>query len=285
MEFLNFSEAEIETTRKALAFISKDELDLAVIPSDLPVIKTENYLTECEQFLDPERTIGTENLWATIVFPNSRTSRHKLLVNKEKITGLGYVHSLTNELVHLSNFSKFFKDNGHLYTFNQEKMLERHYHEFLLWAKFQAKRISIRTYTLMMWHQANGDAPPADGRYQFSEITLSNHGVERCLQELAACDNVAALRDGYWDLLGVLALYLGELGFYQKEAEPSRIDDQFPAEALDRWLGLENVLGFYRVLQKTPHYGLWPENKRALRRLIITMESHCKEAFKEAASA
>lgn len=280
MEFINFSEQESKNIEKGLGFTSKSEINPSLIPSDLPVTKTDHYLQDCEEFLDPERTIGTENPYATVVFPNNRTSTHKLFVNQDRIKGISYIHCITNELVHLSNFIQFFKDNGHLYTFNQEKMLARYYHEFLLWSKFQAKKISTRTYTLMMWHEVNGDDPPTDGRYQFEGISIGDHGVHRCLQEIAVCDAVPAIRDLYWTLVGELALYFGSLAFYQQEAHPDQVDEQFPAEQLDKWVGLENVLNFYQLLLSTPDYQTWQEQNKAIRKCVLQMENHCNKTFK-----
>ncbi|WP_394713357.1 hypothetical protein [Desulfogranum marinum] len=109
MEFINFSEQESKNIEKGLGFTSKSEINPSLIPSDLPVTKTDHYLQDCEEFLDPERTIGTENPYATVVFPNNRTSTHKLFVNQDRIKGISYIHCITNELVHLSNFIQFFK--------------------------------------------------------------------------------------------------------------------------------------------------------------------------------
>ena len=280
MEFVNFSEQEIKKIEMGLRFTSKIELNPSLIPSDLPVIKTDQYLKDCEEFLDPERTIGTENPNATVVFPNNRTSTHKLFVNQDRIKGISYIHCITNELIHLCNFVQFFKDNGHLYTFTQEKMLERYYHEFLLWSKFQAKKISTRAYTLMMWHEVNGNEPPVDGRYQFEGVSIGDHGVHRCLQELATCDAVPAVRDLYWTLIGELTLYFGSLAFYQQDAQPDQVDELFPAKQLEKWLGLENVLHFYKVLLSTSDYQTWQKQNKVLRKCVLQMENHCNRAFK-----
>lgn len=280
MEFINFSEKEISKIKKALNFISKEELNLAMVPPDLPISKSEDYLTDCEQFIDPERTIGTENSNAAVIFPNNRTSTHKLFLNSEMIKGISYIHSLTNELVVLGNFANFFKDNGHLYTFNPEKILERYYYEYLLWVKFHARKISTRTYTLMSWHEVNGEEPPENGCYRFEGLNISNNGVIRSLNALAACDNVPELRELYWDVLGELAQYFGELTFYQAEPAPQKVDENFPAELLERHLGLEKVLEMYELLQQTKSYDQWQETRNPLRRCIIAMEKQCKEAFK-----
>lgn len=279
MEFFNFSDKEINTIKKALTFTSKKELDTSYIPNDLPVIKTENYLSECEQFLDPERTLGTENPSATVVFPNAKTATHKVLVNQEKIHGISYVHAITGELIHLCNFSQYFKDNGHLYTFSQEKMIERYYYEMLLWSIFQAKKISTRTFSLMLWHEKNGEDPPPDGRYQFEGISIDDHGLHRSLGELTAADSVPALREIFWVFLEELALYFGVLAFYQQEPEPSAVDENFPAEQLDTWFGLEHVLKLYGLLLRTPDYAAWQENRQAIRQCILLMEKQSKATF------
>ncbi len=276
MEFINFSETEISKINKALSFIAKQELNPSIIPTDLPVTQTDSFLNDCEQFLDPERTIGTENMFATLVFPNNRTSTHKLFLNKAKINGLSYIHSLTGELVNLNNFCYFFKENGHMYTFTPEKMMERYYHEFLLWSKFLAAKVSTRVYMLMMWHEVNGDAPPADGKYQFEEITLGGHNVGVCLDNLEKLEKIEEVRDMYWDLLVELSIYFGMLSFYQKEADPTNIDPTFPADSLDKWLGMDDVLRLYQLMQNVGNYTQWAEHSNEVRKCVIRMEQHCK---------
>jgi|GEM_PF-1225737 len=285
MDFINFTTVETDTMEKALRFVTRAECDPGLFPPDLPVIKTDTYLQDCEKLLDPERTIGTESPYATVVFPNNRTSTHKVLVNGSKFDGLSYVYSVTNELIHLFNFIRFFKDNGHLYTFTQEKMVERNFHEFLLWSKFQAKRISTRTFLLMKWHEAHGDAPPEDGRYQFEGIAVDNQRLLSCLEELTSADNVTSLREFLWIFTGELALYFGNLAFYQQEPKPQALDDAFPAQLLDRWLGLDTVLKFYQTLLGCDSYEKWLEIKKDLRRSIIAMEKQCKQTFMENSKA
>lgn len=281
MDYINFTTVETDKMEKALRFVTRSECDSTLFPHDLPVIKTDTYLQDCEKLLDPERTIGTESPYATVVFPNNRTSSHKVLVNGSKFNDLSYVYSVTNELIHLYNFMRFFQDNGHLYTFTQEKMVERNFHEFLLWSKFQAKKISTRTFLLMKWHEAHGDAPPEDGRYQFEGISVDNKSLLSCLDELIHADNVTNVREFLWILIGELALYFGNLAFYQQEPKPEELDGDFPAQTLDAWLGLDTVLHFYHVLLGCDSYEKWLEIKMDLRRCIISMEKQCKQTFIE----
>ncbi len=279
MEFINFSSTERQHIEKALGFITKTECDTTLFPADLPIIKTENYLQDCEKLLDPERTIGTESPYATVIFPNNRTSTHKVLVNGSKFDGLAYVFSITTELIHLHNFMLFFKDNGHLYTFTQEKMVERNFHEFLLWSKFQAKKISTRTFLLTKWHEVNGEAPPAGGQYQFEGISIDNTALLRCLDEVTTSDNVTDMRELFWFFIGELALYFGSLSFYQQEPQPELLDSAFPVETLDKWVGMETLLQFYTLLLSCSSYQEWLKVKQELRTCVLAMEKQCKQTL------
>ncbi|PIE59300.1 MAG: hypothetical protein CSA32_04775 [Desulfobulbus propionicus] len=255
MEFHNFSKEEIAHFHKALACISPNELDTTRLPDNLAIVQTETYQADCDQFIDPERSIGTEDIDAAVIFPNNRTASPKILLNKEKIVDLSYIHTLSKQLVIVYNFHLFFCDYGHMYTFTQEKMIEKYYYEFLLWVKFQAKKISTRAYVIRMWHKINGEAPPPDNHYFFAGITVNKDALNRKLHNLEQSDHVAAARENVWDCLGALAAYLGELAFYQNTPDPGQVDEDFPGIEIFRWFGEENTLKLYDLLLRLPIFG------------------------------
>ncbi|WP_028581262.1 hypothetical protein [Desulfogranum japonicum] len=279
MEFFNFSSQEKKKIQKALRFITQEELDIFSLPTDLPVIRTENFQSECEEFIDPERILGTENDRGVVIFPNNRTAKHKIILNKELIQGISYVYSLSKELIHLYNFLRFFKDHGHLYTFNQDKLIQTYYFEFLLWTKFQARKISTRTYLLMNWHETHGEESPKDGHYTFSGINIQTTPVLNRLEQLTKTTDSPALRENLWELFNDLASYLGELAFYQNQPAPSSIDEDYPVQILDQWLGEKNVLRMYGLLLSCQKYDDFTTIQQGLRACILNMEEHCKNCF------
>ncbi len=132
---------------------------------------------------------------------------------------------------------------------------------------------------LMMWHQVNGNEPPKDGKYQFKDITLGDHGILHCLDMLDEVEKVDKIRENYWDLLVELCIYFGMLAFYQQDANPTNIDPDFPADGLEKWLGLDDVLRLYQLMQNVGSYDQWPDVQRDFRQCIVRMEQHCKGCF------
>ncbi len=279
MEFFNFSSQEKKTIQQALGFITGEELNMSSLPAELPVIKTENFTSECTEFIDPERTLGTENDHGVVIFPNNRTAKHKIILNKDLIQGVSYVYSLSKELIHLYNFHRFFEDHGHLYTFNQDKLIQTYYFEFLLWTKFQARKISTRTYLLMKWHETHGDEPPEGGRYSFSGINIHTQSVQTRLEQLTTAPDGNRMREILWDLFSDLAIYFGELAFYQNQPAPSSLDEKYPNQVLDEWLGEENTLRMYGLLLSCTKYTDFTGIQKDLRSCILQMEQHCKNRF------
>ena len=279
MEMFNFSAAETGRINQALTFIHKKEVDIDLLSLSLLIIKTENFFDECEQLAPYYSTLGLENTNARLVFNAAKGGVHKILVNKEAISHLSYVHTLVTELVHLSHLLRYNADHGNVYRFTSEQGIAHYYYEFLLWTKFQAMKISTRAHALVSWHEVNGEQPPPGGRYQFGEVNLHSEGVAASLEQLQGCGAIAAWREGFWEFLEALANYFGRLAFYQQGARPQELDETFPAEAVDRMIGLENCLAFYAALQQAKDYEGWQGQKQNIRRIIVAMQEHGKGLY------
>lgn len=279
MEMFNFSTAETGSFKKALTFINTKEADVDSLLANTLIVKTENFFDECDQLAPYYSCLGLENSNARLVFNPVKGGGHKILVNKAAITGLSYIHALVTELVHLAHLVPYNAEFGNVYRFSQEQGLAYYYYEFLLWTKFQAMKISTRAHALMSWHEVNGENTPENGCYQFAEVNFYSAGVAASLGQLQEAGDIAAWREGFWDLLEELAFYFGRLAFYQQAARPGELDEDFPATALEQMIGLENGLAFYAALQQATDYGQWQEQKETIRKVIVAMQEHGKGLF------
>ncbi len=279
MEMFNFSAAESGRFNQALTFIPKNEVDLSLLPASTLIVKTENFFDECEQLAPYYNMLGLENGNARLVFHPAKGGGHKILVNKEAITGLSYVHTLVNQLVHLSHLISYNAEYGNVYRFTQDQAIDHYYYEFLLWTKFQAMKISTRVHALVSWHAINGDDLPVGGCYQFTQVDLQGKVVAEALKPLEGAKTLAVWREGFWDLLEELVLYFGRMAFYQQSIRPQELDETFPAEALERMVGLDTCLVFAAILQQTKDYAAWRQQKTLIRKAVVTMQEHGKGLF------
>jgi len=279
MELFNFSAGETRQIHRALEFVAHREVDFDHLSARTLIVKTENFEDECQQVARYYPPLGLESCGARLVFNTTRDGNHKILVNKEGIEGLSYIHTLVTELVHLGNLSRYNVDHGNVYRLEPEQAIADHYYEFLLWSRFQAMRIATRAHALVTWHEVNGEAPPADGRYQFAQIAFPGEGVRAALAGMAQAGTLAAWREDLWNLLEELSLYFGRLAFYQQEAQPSDLDDRFPAALIEATVGLDNCLAFYAGLLRARDYPSWLAEKQALRRAVVAMQEQGKQRY------
>ena len=280
MELLNFSAAETARFNKALAFITRKEIDIdSLVPATL-IVKTENFEDECEQLAPYFACLGLENRNARMVYNPARGGTHKILINKAAISGLSYIHTMVSELVHLANFSRYGADHGNVYRFDPEIAINHYYYEFLLWTKFQAMKIATRAHALLSWHEVNGDDPPEDGRYQFAAVDLASTGLIESLERLRQAGEIAVWREGVWTVFEEMVFYFGRMTFYQRDPRPWDLDERFPQAAIEEMLGLENCLVFYALLQQTGEYDQWLAQKKNFRKIIVTMQEQGSQLFK-----
>ena len=281
MEMFNFSSAESKRINRALGFIGTKEVELKDLLARTLLIKTENYADECEQLDAYFARLGLEDNAARLAFNTSADGTHKILVNKEAIVDLSYIYSVINQIVHLGNLDQYNRENGNIYRMEAEQAIADYYYEFLLWSRFQAMKIATRAHALLSWHEVNGDEPPKDGKYQFSQVGFPVEPVGECLYQLVQAGGIGAWREGFWDLLGEMATYFGRLAFYQQEANPAAIDDRFPAEPIDETVGLENALLLYGALQVSRDYTSWKEMRENIRRSVVAMQDFGKQKFEQ----
>lgn len=279
MEMFNFSAAETGSFKKALTFITSKEVDVDASLANTLIVKTENFFDECDQLAPYYSCLGLENTSARLVFNPVKGGSHKILVNKAAIIGLSYIHTLVTELVHLGHLRSYNAQCGNVYRFTQEQGIAHHYYEFLLWTKFQAMKISTRSHALISWHAVNGEQPPEQGCYQFAEVNFYSDRLAAGLGPLQEAGDIAAWREGFWDLLAELACYFGRLAFYQPAARPQEVDAGFPATAIEAMIGLDNVLAFAATLQQATDYGQWQAQKKNVRTVIVAMQEHGKALF------
>ncbi|ADW17829.1 hypothetical protein Despr_1677 [Desulfobulbus propionicus DSM 2032] len=280
MEMFNFSADEIRRLNRALSFVGKREAPLDQVAARTLIVKTENFSDECEQLAPYYAPLGLENRSARLVFA-PKEGQHKILLNKETVAGLSYIHSLVTEMVHLGNLSRYAADHGNVYRLEPSQAIADYYYEFLLWTKFQAMKIATRCHALVCWHEVNGETPPADGRYQFAQVDFPRDALKAGLRQLADAGDIATWREGFWDALEELSLYFGRLAFYQLTAQPEKVDERFPAPAIEATLGLENCLALYACLHRAREYKSWLEERRNLRAAIVAMEGRGKQRFQE----
>ncbi len=279
MEMFNFSTGETNRINLALGFIGKKEVDLERLADRTLIVKTENFADECEQLAAYYAHLGLENGNARLAYNPSANGNHKILVNKAAVAGLSYIHTLVTELVHLGNLSQYGADHGNVYRFEADQAIAEYYYEFLLWSKFQAMKIATRAHALVSWHEVNGEAPPADGRYQFAQVAFAVDDLNAGLQRLQTSETIAVWREEFWDVLEELVFYFGRLAFYQQTARPGDLDEQFPAEAIEETVGLDNCLALYAALQSARDYPRWRAEKQNIRKWIVAMQEQGKQRF------
>ncbi len=279
MEIFNFSSAETNRINRALGFISTKEVDLEPILARTLIVKTENYEDECEKLAPYYAQLGLEDGNARLVFDSSKEGAHKILINKAAISGLSYVHALVNQVVHLGNLSFYNREHGNIYRMEADQAIADYYYEFLLWSRFQAMKVATRAHALVSWHEVNGEEPPKDGRYQFSQVGFPVEPVGECLYQLVQAEDIAQWREIFWGLLEELSTYFGRLAFYQQDANPAELDEHFPAEPLDETVGLENCLMLYASLQVARDYASWKEMRPQMRQAIVAMQDQGKIRF------
>ncbi len=276
MEFHNFSDAEVDILNKGLKFIGNKDINPTVLPDDLMIIKTDDYTNCWEEFIYPEENIGTEDIYGRLILPNPKMDKYVILLNKETIKGLSYAQTLTHQFIHLADFIEYSEENGNPYRLTNEELVDSFYYEFLLWTKFHAKKISVRSFALLSWHQVNGDAPPENGQYQFQDIDFNTQALGKGIIAIDNNKNSAQLREEFWGLLLDLVFYFGRLSVYQNTADPAALDENFSGDDLDRVVGPGNWFSLYQLLQSTINYTQWQQKKGAIRDLIVNMEEYLK---------
>lgn len=279
MELCNFSSEETQQINLALGFFSAREVDLPPLLARTLIVKTQHFADECTQLSGRYPELGLEDGAARLVFNTAQDGHHKILVNQQAITGLSFIHALATQLVHLGNLHQFNSEHGNIYRMSAEQAIADHYYEFLLWTRFQAMKIATRAHALVSWHAVNGDAPPAEGRYQFAHVSFAVAPLNDALEQLTAATEVVAWREAFWDFLEELMGYLGQLAFYQNTANPAELDAAFPADRIEQEIGLENCLLFYAALQTASDYPAWKEMRTNLRRSVVAMQEHGKQRF------
>ncbi len=278
MALFNFSARETAQIEQALGFVHRQEADPALAAAVL-IVKTAEFADECDRLAPYYPLLGLENRNSRLVFDASRQGGHKILVNQETISGLSYVHTLIGDLVHLANLGQYAAEHGNFYRFDQEQAIAHHWHEFLLWSRFQAMRVATRAFSLCNWHEANGEVPPMDGCYRFEGFECHSPGLEQSLQVLCEAVEIGAWREGLWDLLEEMALSFGRMAFLQQEPRPEQVDGRFPAEAIKLTVGLDNALALYGVLLEARDYDGWRQRRRAIRTVILDMQERGRARF------
>lgn len=283
MELFNFSAGESKRINRALTFISQQEVDLGGFTERTLVVKTENFEDACDEVARYFPELGLESIGARLVFNTAKEGSHKILVNKDAISGLSYIHTLVGEVVHLGNLSHFTSDHGNIYRLEPEQAIAQYFYEFLLWTKFQAMKIASRAHALIAWHELNGEEPPPDGRYQFAQVAFPGEGVRAALTVAEQAENRAAWRDGLWGFFAELTVYFGRLAFYQQEPRPLDLDELFPADRIESLIGMDNCLAFYAALLRAKNYPAWLAEKQAIRQAVVAMQEQGGRRFTPAA--
>lgn len=279
MDLFNFSAGESQRINRALRFISQQEIDLNGFTDQTLVVKTENFEDACNELARTFPEIGLSTIKARLVFNTAKGGTHKILVNKDAIAGLSYIHTLVTELVHLGNLSCFTRDHGNIYRLHPEQAMAHSFYEFLLWSRFQAMKIASRAHALMAWHEVNGEESPVDGCYQFAQVRFSGEGLLAGLSVVEQDANRVAWREGFWEFLAALTLYFGQLAFYQYTPHPLELDEHFPADRIEALVGLDNCLAFYAALLRSNHYSAWLAEKQILRQAIVAMQEQGAQRF------
>ena len=281
MELCNFSSEETQHLNRAIRFIGGREVDLQPLLARTLIVKTEHFIEDCKALTAYYPELGLEDGAARLVFNVGPDGQHKILVNKTAVIDLSYIHALATQLVHLGNLNSYNSEYGNIYRLSADQAIADFYYEFLLWTRFQAMKIATRAHALVSWHAVNGEAPPVDGCYQFAQVSFAVAPLNAALEQLAGADTMAVWREAFWNFLEELTGYVGQLAFYQQSANPGELDEQFPAELIEREIGLENCLLFYAALQAAGDYPAWKEMRANLRRTVVAMQEHGKQRFSD----
>ncbi len=281
MELCNFSSEETQQINRAIRFIGTREVDLRPLLARTLIVNTQHFADECKQVSGLYPELGLEDGAARLVFNTTQEGNHKILVNQEVTAKRSFIHALASQLVHLGNLHRFNAEHGNIYRLSADQAIADYYYEFLLWTRFLAMKIATRAHALVSWHAVNGEAPPADGRYQFAHVGFAVAPLNAALEQLADATEVVAWREAFWEFLEELMGYFGQLAFYQNTANPGELDEHFPAERIEREIGLENCLLFYAALQTASDYPAWKEMRANLRRSVVAMQEHGKQRFSD----
>ena len=279
MEMFNFSGAETQLIKKSLRFVLPTEVDQQRYAHNVMILKTENYLEDCEELALYFSNLGIENNFARLVFNTAKGAQHKILVNKSAVSGLSFVHAILTELVNLTCLSKYVEQHGNIYRFSSEQALADYYYEFLLWLKYHAMAVATRAHALISWHELNGDAPPADGCYQFADVDFHSRQLTESLAQLQCAETVAAWREQLWGFLEELAFYYGRLALYQGNAEPIDVDASFPAQEIDDALGSNLCQQLQLILRSARDYQGWCAQKTSIRTVVLEIQKKGSAKF------
>ena len=140
-------------------------------------------------------------------------------------------------------------------------------------------KIATRVHALAAWHERNGEAAPQNGCYQFSGLNFRGEDLRSDLEVLQQSENITVWREKLWDVLEEIILYLGGLAFYQRSADPSELDDTFPAAAIEQLLGLDNCLTLYALLRRSIDYENWLVQKKEIRKVVVAMQEHGRHLY------
>lgn len=273
MELINFSDAEITLCKRFVAYVRPQEAAINRLGARTTVMKTQQFEDECTRLAAYYPAIGLEHGNARVFFDASKEGCHRILLNAESLSGVSWLHALVHELVHLHNLDRYNQVVGNVYRLTQESALSQYYYEFLLWSKFQAMTIATRVHALAAWHATNGPAAPADGCYQFAQVSFQVEEVHHSLNSLESAATLSEWREYLWGVLEGLAMYFGKIHFFQPGATPSAVDPAFPGELMEKQLGTSGS-DFYAVLQHCADYDQWQEQRSALRQVVMAMQEH-----------
>lgn len=265
--------------QQAIGFITKSDTPLVLDYLAIEIVQSDNFEQECEQLAAYFPPLGLESLQSRLVFNPTKGGTHTVLINQAAISGLAAVHAVVTQLIHLANLLQYSVDHGNVYRYDQERSVASYYYEFLLWSKFQAMKIATRCHALTNWHAINGDAPPADGCYRFTQGPIPIDGVRAALHHLAGTSDTAAWRNGLWDLLEELSYYFGMLAFYQPHNLGKRIDEGLIGNQLVEVVGSGPCNEFAAALDRAGNYDGFLREKQRIREAVLIMQEAGKARF------
>ncbi|MGA2362981.1 MAG: hypothetical protein ABSG73_11045 [Candidatus Aminicenantales bacterium] len=193
-----------------------------------------------------------KDLNGVLVPSASENPSFTILISEQQFADLQYVHTLAHELVHLYDYSRFFKENGNLNLRGREEQEKAHYSEFCFWAEFHAKRVGTWFQCFYSWYGEHGLETPPDGRCSFS-IDWQTKSVQEALDRFTAGRTSALANDLLWDLVLALVCYYGRLSLDEATGWDSIPDPAFPKEGLVAALG-EPVLDLFTLLKRMRFY-------------------------------
>ena len=281
MKTINIAESETESLKKSLAFLRPHEADLGQIRTNTTIEKSMSFEEECERLSQYYAPLGIEHRSARLVFHPAGAGKHRILINAQVVTGSSWMFLVITELIHLANLIQYNADHGNVYRFTAETAIDQYYYEFLLWTKFQAMKIATRCHACSAWHELNGNAPPDNGCYQFTEVTFRSEAVRAGLRALQQSEGMASWREELWNVLEELALYFGRMALYQTSSLPQDLDDTFPGGSLSQLVGLDNCVQLYAALGRAVDYESWLVQKKEIRQAIVAMQEHGKAFMSE----